>query len=76
VSPIERAQGRFRPRGAVAFTLLRACGLLHLASTGLAPGAEMQTGAFFEGCWLDFATLTVELEPTHFPDVPPDPPLA
>jgi hypothetical protein len=32
-----------------------------------------QTGVFFEGRWLDFATLTKELEPTHFVDVPPDP---
>ena len=32
-----------------------------------------QTGVFFEGRWLDFATLTVELEPTHFVDVLPDP---
>ena len=32
-----------------------------------------QTGVFFEGRWLDFATLSVELEPTHFTDVPPDP---
>ena len=32
-----------------------------------------QTGVFFEGRWLDFATLTVELEPAHFTDVPPDP---
>ena len=32
-----------------------------------------QTGVFFEGRWLDFATLTKELEPTHLVDVPPDP---
>jgi hypothetical protein len=32
-----------------------------------------QTGVFFEGKWLDFATLSVELEPTHFTHLPPDP---
>src|SRR4051794_37629628 len=32
-----------------------------------------QTGVFLEGRWLDFATLTVELEPAHFTDGPPDP---
>ena len=32
-----------------------------------------QTGVCFEGRWLDFATLTVELEPTHLVDVLPDP---
>ena len=33
-----------------------------------------QTGVFSNGRWLDFATRTVNLEPTHFADVPPDPP--
>ena len=28
-------------------------------------------GVFFDGRWLDFATLTMELEPTHWMDVPP-----
>jgi hypothetical protein len=32
-----------------------------------------QTGVFFEGRWLDFAMLGVELELTHFTDAPPDP---
>jgi len=32
-----------------------------------------QTGVYFEGRWRDFSTLTKELEPTHFTDVPPDP---
>jgi hypothetical protein len=31
------------------------------------------TGVFFEGRWLDSATLTRELHPTHFTDVPPEP---
>ena len=32
-----------------------------------------QMGVFFDGRWLDFATLTMELEPTHWMDVPPNP---
>lgn len=28
-----------------------------------------QASVFFEGRWLDFATLTTKLEPTHFTDV-------
>ena len=32
-----------------------------------------QTGVHFRGRWLDFATLSKELEPTHWMDVPPDP---
>jgi len=32
-----------------------------------------QTGVFFEGRWLDFATLTMELEPTHWLPEPPEP---
>jgi hypothetical protein len=32
-----------------------------------------QTGVFFEGRWVDYATLSVELEPTHFIHVLPDP---
>jgi hypothetical protein len=32
-----------------------------------------QTGVYFEGRWRDFATLTVDLEQTHFDDVPPEP---
>jgi hypothetical protein len=32
-----------------------------------------QMGVFFDGRWLDFATLTMELEPTHWMDVPPIP---
>ena len=31
-----------------------------------------QTGLFFEGRWLDFATTTVELEPTHWLPEPPE----
>ena len=31
-----------------------------------------QTGLFFEGRWLDFATTTVELEPTHWLSEPPE----
>ena len=31
------------------------------------------TGLFVEGRWLDFATLTVELEPTHWLPEPPEP---
>ena len=31
------------------------------------------TGVFWEGRWLDAATLTTELHPTHFTDVPPEP---
>jgi ADP-heptose:LPS heptosyltransferase len=32
-----------------------------------------QTGLFFEGRWLDFATLTLELEPTYWLPEPPEP---
>jgi len=32
-----------------------------------------QTGVFFESRWLDYATLSVDLHPTHFADVLPDP---
>jgi hypothetical protein len=28
---------------------------------------------FYLGQWVDYATLSVELEPTHFVDVTPDP---
>ena len=31
-----------------------------------------QTGVCFEGRWLDFATLTIELEPTHWLPEPPE----
>ena len=31
------------------------------------------TGVFLGGRWLDAATLTTELRPTHFTDVPPEP---
>jgi hypothetical protein len=31
-----------------------------------------QNGLFFEGRWLDFATTTVELEPTHWLSEPPE----
>jgi hypothetical protein len=31
------------------------------------------TGLFFEGRWLDFATLAVALEPTHWLPEPPEP---
>ncbi len=30
-------------------------------------------GVFSEGRWVDLATLTVELEPTHWMPVPPEP---
>src|SRR3954465_4857282 len=32
-----------------------------------------QASVFFEGRWLDFATLTTKLEPPHFTDVLPEP---
>jgi hypothetical protein len=32
-----------------------------------------QTGVFFEGRWLNYATLSVELDPTHYTEVLPDP---
>src|SRR4051812_35846578 len=32
-----------------------------------------QTGVFFEGRWVDFATLSETLEPTHFCHGPRDP---
>ncbi len=32
-----------------------------------------QTGVFHDGQWLDLATLSVALEPTHFTNVPLDP---
>ena len=36
-------------------------------------GCAMMTGVFFQRRWRDFATLTKELEPTQFMDMPPDP---
>jgi hypothetical protein len=31
-----------------------------------------QMGVFFEGRWVDYSTLELELEPTHWLKAPPD----
>jgi hypothetical protein len=33
------------------------------------------TAVFFERRWVDLATMTLELEPTHWLPIPPDPEL-
>jgi hypothetical protein len=30
-------------------------------------------GVFFEGQWVDLASLTIKLEPTHWMPIPPEP---